>query len=51
MVNQYHAALQYIISTCNIKTLPEGTNPEMELGGTGGVVQPAPFKIIVEERK
>ena len=32
-------------------TLPEGTNPEMELGGTGGVVQPAPFKIIVEERK
>ena len=32
-------------------TLPEGTNPEMECAGSGVVVQPAPFKIIVQERK
>ena len=32
-------------------TLPEGTKPEMEIAGTGAFMQPAPFKIIVKERK
>ncbi|XP_052091098.1 cytochrome P450 2U1-like isoform X2 [Mytilus californianus] len=32
-------------------SLPEGTTPELEIAGGGTVAQPAPFKIIVEERK
>ncbi|CAC5401019.1 CYP17A [Mytilus coruscus] len=31
-------------------TLPEGTNPKVELGGSGGITIPAPYKIIVKER-
>ncbi|CAG2206620.1 Cytochrome P450 2C29,Cytochrome P450 1B1,Cytochrome P450 2C31,Cytochrome P450 2B4,Cytochrome P450 2F2,Cytochrome P450 2K4,Cytochrome P450 2C13, male-specific,Cytochrome P450 2C7,Steroid 17-alpha-hydroxylase/17,20 lyase,Cytochrome P450 2B1,Cytochrome P450 2C40,Cytochrome P450 2U1,Cytochrome P450 2S1,Cytochrome P450 2C39,Methyl farnesoate epoxidase,Cytochrome P450 2C27,Cytochrome P450 2C37,Cytochrome P450 2J6,Cytochrome P450 2D15,Cytochrome P450 2C11,Cytochrome P450 2A10,Cytochrome P450 2C38,Cytochrome P450 len=31
-------------------TLPEGTNPELKLGGSSSNTQPAPFKIIVEDR-
>ncbi|CAG2252187.1 unnamed protein product [Mytilus edulis] len=32
-------------------SLPEGTSPEILIGGGGAVTQPAPFKIIVKERK
>ncbi|XP_063431258.1 steroid 17-alpha-hydroxylase/17,20 lyase-like isoform X2 [Mytilus trossulus] len=31
-------------------TLPEGTNPKVELGGSGNITVPAPYKIIVKER-
>lgn len=32
-------------------SLPEGTSPEILIGGGGAAIQPAPFKIIVKERK
>ncbi|VDI54488.1 Hypothetical predicted protein [Mytilus galloprovincialis] len=31
-------------------TLPEGTNQKVELGGSGNITIPAPYKIIVKER-
>ncbi|XP_052089952.1 steroid 17-alpha-hydroxylase/17,20 lyase-like isoform X2 [Mytilus californianus] len=31
-------------------TLPEGTNPEIELCGSGAIAIPAPYKVIVKER-
>ncbi|XP_063402562.1 steroid 17-alpha-hydroxylase/17,20 lyase-like isoform X1 [Mytilus trossulus] len=31
-------------------TMPDGTNPELILGGSGLIPQPAPFKIIVKDR-
>lgn len=32
-------------------TLPEGINPEMEVTGAGVIIQPAPYTIIVEDRR
>ena len=32
-------------------TLPEGISPEMEVTGAGVIIQPAPYTIIVEDRR
>ncbi|CAC5422196.1 CYP17A [Mytilus coruscus] len=32
-------------------TMPDGTNPELKLSGSGVIPQPAPFKIIVKDKK
>ena len=44
----------HLIFSCILQrfkiTLPEGENPEIELTGKAGTVQPVPYQIIVKER-